>query len=134
MGVELPHQFGQIGPGRARGGGELVLALGDGLGGRLRALLGESLDHVLQGGGAGLLAGAARLFEMHGGFRGPGELLGREGLPAPGHHVLLGGQAGGQHLACLVLGAVLLVCPGMLEDVEGLAECVGRLGGACVCE
>ena len=82
---------------------------------------------MLEGGQAGLLAGAARLFGAHGGLGGPGELGRGQGLPPPGHHRLLGGQAVGQRLERL-LGLLLP------SEVEGLPEGVGRLVRAHVGE
>jgi hypothetical protein len=127
VGVELPHEFGQIGPGLAGGGGELVLVSHDGALLVFLLVFRERVDDVLEGGQAGLLAGAARLFGAHGGFWGPGELGHGQGLPPPGHHGLLGSQAIGQRPERL-LGLPLP------EEVESLPEGVGRLGRARVGE
>jgi len=129
--VELPHQFGQIGPGLAGGGGKFPQLLGNGLNGGLRALLREGLQDVLQGGLPSFLARAAGLFQLHGGLGCVRELPGREGLSAPGHDGLLGDQAGRQGLASR-LGRVRGV--ELLEDAEGRLEGVGCLDRAGVRE
>jgi len=120
VGVEVPDEFGQIGPGLKGGGGEPVLVLGDGV-------LVLAIDGLLEGGQTGLLAGAARLFVVHDGLGGPGELGRGQGLTPPGHHGLLDGQGAGERLPRLL---VLLLS----EKVEGLPEGVGRLGRASVGE